>query len=196
MNIKNEYAFSELKKKYGWNYQPKQDKMVNFALSKGVVIKPIQNSYAKMITFEIVDDTIANYQWVVCPIAPMYEVCKEGLIRNKDNKNLWTSIHNGYIYVTDKNTKQHILGHRMIIETFNPISNSQDYVVDHINGIKTDNRIENLRWVSAKGNQLYKMENWDQIKIPIQELLQLVGYEKMVEILQQQIAFYKKNKKF
>ena len=33
----------------------------------------------------------------------------------------------------------------MIMETFNPIKNSQDYIVDHINGIKTDNQLDNLR---------------------------------------------------
>lgn len=54
----------------------------------------------------------------------------------------------------------------MIMETFNPIENSQDYIVDHINGKKIDNRLENLRWVSAKGNQMNKIENWDQLAEP------------------------------
>lgn len=84
----------------------------------------------------------------------------------------------------------------MIMETFNPIENSQDYIVDHINGKKIDNRLENLRWVSAKGNQMNKIENWDQLAEPFQELLQLVGYNKMVEILEEQIKNWKKQQLF
>lgn len=33
----------------------------------------------------------------------------------------------------------------MILETFHPIPNSQDFLVDHINGKKTDNSFINLR---------------------------------------------------
>lgn len=188
-----QYSFNELRKKYGWNSNISQDKMIEFALSHGVKIEIAETAHKKMLKFNIIDDSIANYEWVVCSLTPNYEVCKEGYIRNKKNKRLWTAVHNEYVYVTDSYTGKHIQGHRMIMETFNPIENSEDYIVDHINGKKTDNRLKNLRWVSAKGNQMARIENWDQMAQPFQELLQIVGYEKMISILQEQIKIWKKN---
>jgi len=41
--------------------------------------------------------------------------------------------------------------HRLVLEQFGP-SNPGDYEIDHQNGVKTDNRIENLRWVTHKEN--------------------------------------------
>jgi len=44
------------------------------------------------------------------------------------------------------------MAHRLIMETFNPVENSKDYVVDHLNGIRDDNKLENLRWCYQKEN--------------------------------------------
>lgn len=41
-----------------------------------------------------------------------------------------------------------------------------------------------------------KIENWDQLAEPFQELLQLVGYNKMVEIFEEQIKNWKKQQLF
>ena len=41
--------------------------------------------------------------------------------------------------------------------TFNPIENNKSYTVDHINGIRDDNRLENLRGVSSDENIQYML---------------------------------------
>ena len=54
-------------------------------------------------------------------------------------------------YVRLKCNGQNVFLHRLVWETFNgPVP--EGYEIDHINGIKTDNRLENLRCVTHELN--------------------------------------------
>lgn len=55
------------------------------------------------------------------------------------------------IKLCKNNQTYHFLIHRLVAEAFllNPNNLSE---VDHINGVKNDNRVENLQWISSKDN--------------------------------------------
>ncbi len=38
--------------------------------------------------------------------------------------------------------------HRLVMETYNPIENMEQYIVHHINHVEDDNRLENLQWMT------------------------------------------------
>lgn len=66
----------------------------------------------------------------------------------------------GYLTVVlQKNsTRKMVLVHRIVAEYF--VDNAESKVqVNHINGIKTDNRVENLEWVSHRENLDHAIKN-------------------------------------
>lgn len=84
-----------------------------------------------------------------------YMVSTYGRIKNKKTgKIMKLSFDNyGYLKISLKHRGISITRtvHRLVMETFNP-NPDKTKQVNHINGIKTDNRLENLEWVTVSEN--------------------------------------------
>lgn len=97
----------------------------------------------------------------------LYEVSNKGRIRSldrlvKDKTRNRTRLFKDRI-LTDvcANTGYHMVSlhannhrqcrrtvHRLVMEVFDPRDDYKNLIVDHINGIRSDNRLENLRWTN------------------------------------------------
>mgnify|MGYP000888337824 CR=1 FL=1 len=74
----------------------------------------------------------------------------------------------GYLRIklSNKGVSKRYMLHRIIAQAW--IDNPNNYkVVNHINGVKTDNRIENLEWCTQSYNcmQSVKMGTWGALSI-------------------------------
>lgn len=97
----------------------------------------------------------------------LYQVSNQGRVKsldriivkengNKQNlkgKILKQKIHKGYytVYLSKNGNVKTVRVHRLIAMAFIPNPKNKPFI-DHINTITTDNRIENLRWVTPKEN--------------------------------------------
>jgi len=115
---------------------------------------------------ELIDEVIEKVteeRWLpIVGYEGLYEVSDLGrvrsLARNGTSKNgriLKQQNYCGYLSVI-LNNKGHklIKVHRLVLLSFLPIEEKKQ--VDHINQIKTDNRLENLRWATGSENMRYR----------------------------------------
>lgn len=77
--------------------------------------------------------------------------------------------HTGYMRVClVKNKKPRCIPvHRLVAKTFIPNTENKP-IIDHINGNRTDNRVENLRWVTHSENSQntrYGSARWNSVKV-------------------------------
>lgn len=57
------------------------------------------------------------------------------------------------VTMTDINGKRHRFSvHRLVLENFCPIKNMEQFQVNHIDGDKRNNRLDNLEWCTCKEN--------------------------------------------
>lgn len=104
-----------------------------------------------------------------------YQISNEGRVRSLDRvitqKTRWNNhityivkgkilkgghFSNGYLFVALGRKSKHFLIHRLVAESFIPNPENKP-CVDHINGNRKDNRVENLRWCDHKENSNFSI---------------------------------------
>jgi hypothetical protein len=89
---------------------------------------------------------------------PNYLIYPDGRVQNKKTQKFLKLKKNKDIYQFYNLNQKNKRVHRLVAEHY--ISNPNNYPqVDHINRIRDDNRVENLRWVTCSENQLNKDKN-------------------------------------
>ena len=128
-------------------------------------------------------EELPNEKWITCCVDVDYEVSNLGRFRNKQSKIIYegTIANSGYQKVFIHSRP--FLLHRLIMQSFNPIKNPDTWTVDHINGIRTENRLENLRWASGEENTLFMMQNRAELNKELTRIINKMGYEKTLETL-------------
>lgn len=106
----------------------------------------------------LVDEENDYWRPIRCPKYPSlgkrYLVSRDGQVKNMTSTILKSCEKDGYLYyslVTSKGTK-FLSSHKLVAMTFLPDPKSDQNQVNHKNGNKKDNNVENLEWVSQSEN--------------------------------------------
>ena len=102
-------------------------------------------------------------QWKEIEGYESYYISSEGKVKNKNGKIMKPVINNSGYYSIGLYNKAHkrkfFLVHRLVALAFIPNSDPEKNQVNHKSEIKTDNKINNLEWCTAKYNTNYGTRN-------------------------------------
>lgn len=98
-----------------------------------------------------------NLVWKVIDEFPQYEVCNLGYVRNSEGQILKTFVQNaGYAVACFPNGKGKSsvkrTVHRLVAKAFHPIENPEKFQVNHKDGNKQNNHVDNLEWLTGLDN--------------------------------------------
>lgn len=100
---------------------------------------------------------------------PEYRITRTGEVIGKHGKPLKGHIDRcGYkevLFCYYPHFQKWMLVHRLVLSTFSPINDMEQFDVNHINGDKLDNRLENLEWCTRSENIQHSYKNGLQRKV-------------------------------
>ena len=101
-----------------------------------------------------------NEEWKVIPEFENYEASTDGRIRNNKTKRIlspftYTDGYYGIALIKQNNKRQTVKIHRIIAKTFLQ-NNENKATVNHINKIRSDNKVSNLEWATSKEQAEHK----------------------------------------
>lgn len=177
------YTEKELLKMTGageLNYHLGEKPLIKRCARAGLIIELVEKG--KPNKYRIVENNMnpfENENWVDLIYDNQYMVSNYGRVKNKSNGRLiGHQDGKGYLSMI-LNTGYNLKIHRAVYFSFHPelFDKEHLFAIDHINGQRTDNRLENLRPLSNAENNKVKDENQTEIKTIIARLIEKYGYE-------------------
>ena len=130
-------------------------------------------------------EELEGEEWKTLFFNNNYEVSNLGRLRNKKTKIIAKGSikKNGYVQVSIDNQNYRL--HRLVLQTWRPNEDYEELTVDHINGNRSDNRLENLRWATQEENTAYMLTHRCELNKELTRLLSKYSYEQVLQMLQQ-----------
>lgn len=196
MNQKT-YSAKELNDMIGYNDISQRNSSKKDILRRcknaGLIVEALNTARGLPNQYIIIENNfyIPNERWTDCYANEEWEVSDLGRVRNKKTKRLMGSESpDGYLRVCSINEKGKTYNsqlNRLVYFSFHPelLSNKDNIQIDHINGKRNDNKLDNLRALTNVENTQARDENQTIIKTLTTKLIIKFGYEKTTEMLEE-----------
>lgn len=160
------------------------ERITTMCRQAGLIIAPVADTLkgrGSTILYRIIEDNynLPNEIWVDVYCSNKHEVSNLGRVRQKETKKLMGYKNSsGYLSV-GFGQNNNLRMHRVVYFSFHPelLKDEKLYVIDHINGKRDDNRLENLRAISNLENIKEGKQNQKDCQTILSQLLLKYGYE-------------------